>query len=153
MMPWCLPWRPALVQHIRQSCIECVSKQDWERGTRTYLNLLRISIDLFAWPTPDQLAKDHFIYSLPRHEANDQAESPKQSWQQSRAMQGVENPQQTPRISEIDKKPKQETSVGGWLVEGHPRVPWAKSAFIFVQFSTFHALLLFSLLLSSCSIL
>jgi len=70
---------------------------------RTYLNLLRISSDLFAWPTPDLLAKDQFIYSLPRHEAKDQAESPKQSWQQSRAVPGVESPQQTPGISEIDK--------------------------------------------------
>ena len=75
--------------------------------------MLRISSDLFAWPTLDLLAKDQFIYSLPRHEAKDQAESPKQSHQQSRTVQRVENPQQTPRISEIDKKPKQQTSVGG----------------------------------------
>ena len=51
----------------------------------------------------DLLAKDQFIYSLARNEAKDQAESPKQSRQQSRTVRGVESLQQTPGISEIDK--------------------------------------------------
>ena len=52
MMPQRLPLRSALVQHIRQSCIEYVSKQGWGRGTRTYLNLLRILSNMLSWPTP-----------------------------------------------------------------------------------------------------
>ena len=51
----------------------------------------------------DLLAKDQFIYSLPRNEAKDQAELPKQSGHESRAVRGVESLQQTPGISEIDK--------------------------------------------------
>ena len=43
-----LPWRPALVQYIRQSCIECISKQGRGEGTWTYL---RISSVLLTWHT------------------------------------------------------------------------------------------------------